>query len=109
VSVKDWVIRQAVRSAIGGENVDKLKTFFNRYIVLASVIYAALNFGLDLAVQHGLGWAPMAKTAISTVFGVLSFTPDPAASTAAAGAIAAGIALYGAGLKLYLLAKKPKA
>jgi hypothetical protein len=105
VSVKDWAIRQAIRSALGGENVANLKKFFDRYIVLASVVYAALCFGLDIASQHGMSWAPMAKTAVATVLGVLSFTPDPGASTAAAGALAAGIALYGAIMKIVSLTK----
>ena len=109
MGVKDWAVRQAVRAAIGGQNVDKLKVFFNRYAVLISVIYVALNFGADIAVQNGMTWAGPIKAALPTLLAIIGFIPDPAVGADTLGLLAAGVALYGAGLKMVKLFKKPAA
>lgn len=95
-----WWMRFGLEIVAGGQ-MDKVMKFVNRYFVLFSVIYTALSAGLTLAADKGVAWAPVAKTVVGTLFGLLSFTPDPAAASAALGFSTAAVALYGAGLKLY--------
>lgn len=83
----------------------KLSEFFHRYAVVVSVLYVALTNLLP----HFPQLAPVGN-AISSILGLLSFTPDPAAASAVANAVASGIAAYGAifkVVKLVIAAIKP--
>ncbi len=85
----------------------KISDFFHRYAVVVSVLY----LGLTNLLPHFPQLAAVGN-AITSILGLLSFTPDPAAATAVANAVAAGIAAYGAifkVVKLILAALKPAA
>lgn len=107
VGLKEKVAGVIVRAVAGGQ-MDKVKTFVNRYMVLFSVFYVALNFALDIFVQSGAAWATFAKTAVATVFGLLSVAPDPATATAVVGVGTAAVALYGAIRKVVSIITAPK-
>lgn len=104
VPAAPWWLRLGV-SAVAGGKVDKIKVFVNRYLVLFSVVYAALSFGFEQLAAHGFAWAAYAKTVVSTLFGLLGVAPDPAVAVAVVSVGTAGFAFYGAVLKIIALIK----
>lgn len=102
-----WWLRLGLGLVAGGQ-MDKVRAFVNRYMVLISVIYLALLGILDVLRVQGFEWAGWAVTAIGTLGGLFAVTPDPAVASAVPLAVASGAALYGAVLKIVKIVKTPR-
>ena len=85
--------------------MDKLKAFLNRYAVLVSVIWLALLGIFEVLKGAGFEWAGWAVTALGTIGGLFGVSPSPEVAAAVPLAVASGVALYGAILKITKLVK----
>lgn len=80
--------------------LQKISDFFHRYGVLISVAYTAAS-----VIGTYVPTVGQVTSVLGSVFSLLGFTTDPAASASVTAAITAGISLYGVIVKSIKLAK----